>query len=494
MADETLVINLKIDATQSAKSIAELTKRNRELAKVIKQAPREGQEGFEELNEELKKAKNEFAKNREEINKFNRSLRETDVASDSLKGLSRSLRTLEEEYKKLGKEQRDAIGGQQLKRQINQTRAQLKRLESDIGDSRRNVGNYGAAWGDAGRQIAGLGRTAQRTLSAVRFLSIGAFSSVFEGAKIAAEGIRQLSEFMDSNVGIQRRISEASSEVAGKFIEEKSELDNLIVAADANNESTEEAVAARNTLLDQYGDILSAEARNALLIGETTLARKEATAELIKNLALEGQREQLKNIFKELADAELDAIKQTQFLETTTGQLTDNILKPFTILGEKLTGTEVQVSDIQTAISENTKQNLIDQAKDADKIGAGLEKSLKQVNDIINANFGAGGLSKSSDASAKALEGFSSRSSKASNVLNSSLSSLKSQLSSVNKTINETVAAGDREALIPLIDQAKQLEQQIEDSRRRDQRPSRRTGRNGRRTRKATGATKPDIN
>ena len=93
--EEELIINVKIQGDpQSAKNIQDLIDRNKELKTLLKNAPREGTEEFKKLNKEIAAAKQEFADNNAEIKKFNRSLKETDVAADSLKGLSRNLRKL----------------------------------------------------------------------------------------------------------------------------------------------------------------------------------------------------------------------------------------------------------------------------------------------------------------------------------------------------------------------------------------------------------------
>ncbi|RKZ95468.1 MAG: hypothetical protein DRQ46_08440 [Gammaproteobacteria bacterium] len=68
--EETLILKLRVSADpKNAKTINELIKQNKQLAKVIKEAPREGEKGYEDLRETLEAAKKQYAKNREEINR-----------------------------------------------------------------------------------------------------------------------------------------------------------------------------------------------------------------------------------------------------------------------------------------------------------------------------------------------------------------------------------------------------------------------------------------
>jgi predicted nucleic acid-binding Zn-ribbon protein len=145
--EETLILKLRVSADpKNAKTINDLIKQNKELAKVIKDAPREGEKGYEELKDTLEDAKKQYAKNREEILKFNKELRtgekQTEAAEDSLKGLSKQLRNLEKEYKALSREERNAARGKELQRSILRTRKELLKAEKAIGDFRRQVGNY----------------------------------------------------------------------------------------------------------------------------------------------------------------------------------------------------------------------------------------------------------------------------------------------------------------------------------------------------------------
>jgi hypothetical protein len=147
MAEETLLLKLQLQAdSTNAKTINDLIKDQKKLAKLIKDAPKEGTKEYKKFEATLKKAKAQYAANSDEIKRFNKELKTGDKqfknAGDSLKGLSTNLRRLENEYKSLGKEQRKTSEARKLRRNIIRTRKELSKAERGLGDFRRSVGNY----------------------------------------------------------------------------------------------------------------------------------------------------------------------------------------------------------------------------------------------------------------------------------------------------------------------------------------------------------------
>lgn len=467
MATETLVLKFQLDATATIKTQNDLIKRNKQLAKLLRDAPKEGAEGFEELRESVERAKKEYAENRKEIVKFNREIRETDEAADSLKGLSRTLRKLEDEYKSLGKEQRNAIGGQVLRKQIQTVRADLKRLESDLGDNRRRVGEYGQAWQQTGRQITQLSRTARSTLNVVRFASLGAFQSLFDGVQFVTEAINTFSAAISPNIALNQRLRSVSEDVTSSFVEQKIELEGLIARADESNGTTEDSVAARQAIIDQFPDLLDGEEKQALLLGKTEVARRKATAALIENLAIEAQRKQLAKIIEELAQNELDDLQRREDAQSSFNQFLEGSItfgKNLFTLGnaeliEAAVGTELSFDNIQKAAIDNRRTNLTRQAQNIDKIGTSLKSSLTEISGVIESlNIDVAGAATGTD---KAIEDARKNINKNVTIVDGSLADLEKQLSAVNEQINKTVEVGDTEALIPLIEESKTLEQEI---------------------------------
>lgn len=236
MAEEILLLTVKLQAdSKNAKTINDLIKANKELAKVIKNAPLEGSEGYEELAETLKNAKKQFSDNKKEIDKFNKSLnssddelkktkeevarlnkelkenekalkdserqaiknqkevdrlakafldskKQVDVNKTSLAGLSLTLKNLEKEYKLLSKEERETAKGRFLEKSIFNTRQELLKAEKKLGDFRRQVGNYGIIVAGLSPQLSALGSSVGTLVS-----GFTALNAAFKNSGAAAK-------------------------------------------------------------------------------------------------------------------------------------------------------------------------------------------------------------------------------------------------------------------------------------------------------------------
>lgn len=187
MAEEILLLTIKLTSdAKNAKTINELIKVNKDLAKVIKDAPKEGAEGYAELSETLDAAKKQFAENKVEIDKFNKELRtgekQTEANKTSLVGLSKTLKNLEKEYKLLSKEERNSAAGRHLEKSIFATRQELLKAEKKLGDFRRQVGNYGVIVAGLSPQLSALGSSVGQLVS-----GFSALNTAFKNSGAAAK-------------------------------------------------------------------------------------------------------------------------------------------------------------------------------------------------------------------------------------------------------------------------------------------------------------------
>lgn len=187
MAEEILLLTVKLQAdSKNAKTINELIKVNKQLAKAIKDAPKEGAEGYAELAETLDEAKKQFAANKVEIDKFNKELKtgekEVQANKTSLIGLSKTLKDLEKEYKLLSKEERQAARGRELQKSIFATRQELLKAEKKLGDFRRQVGNYGLVVAGLSPQLSALGSSVGQVVS-----GFSALNAAFKNSGAAAK-------------------------------------------------------------------------------------------------------------------------------------------------------------------------------------------------------------------------------------------------------------------------------------------------------------------
>ena len=171
--DEILVYKSVIDNNSSLKSIEDLRKANAILKKDLEQAGKVGSEGwmrinktaqdtgktFQEVNDSLKK---QFTENKNKIDDFNRSLRQTSEGSGSINELRQEVIALAREYDALSKAERDSAKGLELRDKLFGTTEALKELEAQTGRNQRNVGNYKqafiGAFEEIGRQVPVIGK------------------------------------------------------------------------------------------------------------------------------------------------------------------------------------------------------------------------------------------------------------------------------------------------------------------------------------------------
>ena len=291
--EEILVLKLELDATSTIKTTDDLIARNKELAKLIKKAPLEGEEGFEDLKDSIAAAKKEYALNRQEITKFNASLKDTDEAADSMVGLSKTLKKLEAEYKVLGKEQRDTFG-KELKTEISKTRGDLKDLEADLGDYRRNVGNYPEV---TKQNFFGLGNV-------VKDLGVAAAAALtFDLAKDAVKEIAAVTEEFERLRGTIQNLTNATGDELDSF------TTDIAAISKTFSKDTNEVLLAANALsknlgigfneslglieqgflsgADANGEFLGSLEESSALIGETGASADEFIA-IISQSAKDG--------------------------------------------------------------------------------------------------------------------------------------------------------------------------------------------------------------
>jgi len=123
MAEETLLLKVIIDGSQSAQTIEQLEKQTKSLTESLKQVPAEGSEAFNELAKDISgklgisidEAKNkirefstETTKKVQESNKalsdFRKNLKQVPAAAGSINAITQQVKSLEKEVKDLNTE------------------------------------------------------------------------------------------------------------------------------------------------------------------------------------------------------------------------------------------------------------------------------------------------------------------------------------------------------------------------------------------------------
>jgi len=82
---------------------------------------------------------------KQDLKDINKELKNTNVISDSLAGMRLELAKLEKQYTALGKAARESTGGQQMLKDLQAQQTAVSKLEQQMGNYKRNVGNYSNA-------------------------------------------------------------------------------------------------------------------------------------------------------------------------------------------------------------------------------------------------------------------------------------------------------------------------------------------------------------
>jgi hypothetical protein len=82
---------------------------------------------------------------KQDLKDINKELKNTNVISDSLAGMRLELAKLEKQYTLLGKAARESTGGQQMLKDLQAQQTAVSNLEQQMGNYKRNVGNYSNA-------------------------------------------------------------------------------------------------------------------------------------------------------------------------------------------------------------------------------------------------------------------------------------------------------------------------------------------------------------
>ena len=148
---ETIIIELDFDTSDFTNDAAKLNKEIALLNQEQKNLKKSGEEGsiqFQKNSEALRSNKKELAETNKTIQDLTNANKSSAGSNEQLRA---TLSLLTKEYNGLSKSERETgARGLELKNQINQTTSTLKANESAVGDNRREVGNYGKAWGGLG--------------------------------------------------------------------------------------------------------------------------------------------------------------------------------------------------------------------------------------------------------------------------------------------------------------------------------------------------------
>lgn len=188
-----------------SKSVQELINRNKQLKKVLQEAPRAGTEAFEKQKNSILKLTKEYSKNNDAIKSFRKELRtgtkQTEISKGSIEEMRQKVAALKKQYIQLAPAQRNSLIGEgaRIRRSLKSTTKSLKKLEEAVGDGRRSVGLYGRATRKLGGQLmrAFVGRS----------IIMGAIN----GLRRMADGLKEIVENSEETEGAFGKLKTAGA-------------------------------------------------------------------------------------------------------------------------------------------------------------------------------------------------------------------------------------------------------------------------------------------
>ncbi len=159
MAEETekIILDIQFDTEQATKNAVELRKSLADLQKQQKELKSSGQDLSEEYVQnavEIKRLSQEVRANEQVLLKQAQANKAAEGSNNQLKA---TLSALTAQYNALSKEERtNTVAGQVLEKSIQNISNTLKSTEGNVGDFRRNVGDYEGAVMRAANSISGL--------------------------------------------------------------------------------------------------------------------------------------------------------------------------------------------------------------------------------------------------------------------------------------------------------------------------------------------------
>lgn len=201
---EKILLRVEFDQSDAIKKVAELqvdinalTKANTELAKSTGTATKEYQENAR-LIKNLKDEQSALNKN------IDASIAAFSGAEGSMQALNKNLIIATQNYKAMSSAERNSAEGKGLLEKIKSTSTELMKLEAQMNDHRRNVGNYSSAYNGLGNAINQVSREVPAFTNSMQT----GFMAISNNLPILADEIRNL---VSANKELQSQGKETKS-------------------------------------------------------------------------------------------------------------------------------------------------------------------------------------------------------------------------------------------------------------------------------------------
>jgi hypothetical protein len=265
-----------------------------------------------------------------------------------------SLTTIQ--WKKLTKEElENSKKGKNLIQTKKKLTDQLKKLEKQTGDTRRNVGNYGDSLGKVGKLAARLfvGRSLFDGLrgnldnalsnfgSAVSNLGVKVLGFVAKPLTLLIDGLTAIVNYFSDPVykefvATSEQLKEVTNGLQKEFAKESAELAIVFQSLGNANEGSKEREELINKINEQYGKYLPNLLTEKSSLEDITKAQELANQGLTKNFLLKVQQATLTDVFTNKIQAQQNAFKILQErVSKSGGEIGGEFLNSFNTLLEK---------------------------------------------------------------------------------------------------------------------------------------------------------------
>jgi len=438
--------------------IEKLIKAKKELDRQEKKATQTKKKLNNLTDEELVAREKLKIANRERVQIAKQTAILTSQESGQIEKLRAKLSLTTIQWKKLTKEElNNSNKGKNLIQTKKKLTDQLKKLEKQTGDTRRNVGNYGDSLGKVGKLAARLfvGRSLFDGLRRIG----SAFSGLIEKNKDTNKEIGNLDKAIGnfgssvSGLGLQilgfvakpltlliegitalinafttpvfKEFSATSDELSGKietlnkeFAKESAELSVLFNALNNTNEGTKERTELIGKINQQYGKYLPSLLTEKSSLQDIATAQNLVNEALTKNFLLKVQQSTLEDVFTNKINAQLEAFKKLQETVKVAGdEIGGEFLNAFNTVTEKLgdaDGIGREIADVLVAPSFSVGR-LTDEIRKTDEplanflvkikaLGGNVTKELRrQITNAKNATSNYNEVIKDTQASINSI-------------------------------------------------------------------------------------------
>lgn len=307
-------------------------------------------------------------------------------ATGSLNEQRAALALLNAEYALLSTTEKASAEGVALQTRITGNTAALLAEEKQLGQSQRDVGNYGAGWDKAGKQLSkftDVGQIAATTISRLFRTFVGFFiiSQIFEVLRAAGEKLSAVIEAIRAPLGsLNDTLKKNAEAIAGT----KATYESAVVSVDNLKEHirlSKEGFIDQDKVVKEYNDTIG-----------KTVGSANSLAEVEAKLVQEGDNYIKFTLYKAAATVALGKAAEQAFLaeQARQKQAKEFVGAGTSFAANAATGSEFSadfrpgktdnaaIANAQIIAAQRAKEKVI---KDAQEQEDALEKIAKDFND-----------------------------------------------------------------------------------------------------------------